>query len=92
MKYSAWEFLSARDMARNPNWERTFAVAISRPELPGPSLLILELFSSETEEKAKEAIWTGLNMQPSSRPRMLREMVKVIAVRPRRWSFVALLA
>ncbi|ORY58008.1 hypothetical protein BCR35DRAFT_309553 [Leucosporidium creatinivorum] len=76
VRNSAWEFLSAQEMSLNPNWERTFAVALSHPELPGPALLILELFSSEAEERAKEAVWRGLSMMPSSRPRMLREMVK----------------
>jgi hypothetical protein len=93
VRYSAGELLSARDMSLNPNWERTFAVAVSKPELPGPSLLILELFSSETEERAKNFIWNGLSMQPSSRPRMLREMVKVsVRLRLRRYIFVALIA
>lgn len=46
-------------MTINSRWETTFADALTRPGRPSYILLIIDLFASETYERAKTSIWDG---------------------------------
>lgn len=85
MRSKTFEYISAPELAINIKWETTFRYALSRPSMDGHLLVLLDLFGSESYDRAKGAVRELLGADKRKlRPALFRKMAEVSSVLNRR--------